>query len=324
MIKLRILSLYDKLQFNVLGPFYRNFGKKLYRFGLNMQGPLASDDRIVPSLRSVSFNKQIPSLQNADFVAPNSVVVGQVELGSHSSIWYGASLRGDLGTISIGNNTLLQDLTSVIPRIRNTNAKIGNNVVIAPNTLLESCIIEDNSFLGMGSTLSQGSKVESFGVVAAGAVIKENTTVPSNQIWAGNPARYLRDISPEEREALNEHHAELIQLAKIHAEECEKTFREVIDDLDKKDEEMLYEPEELALKEMIKLGFPIEPEDDEHLEQRVFHEPNRHGENEEFPERKILTLMNKIYLNFLNNSKCMEKIMKNMKRRKNISKKILI
>ena len=73
-------------------------------------------------------------------------------------------------------------MVSVVSRDKKSVAKIGNNVVVAPNSLLESCTIEDNSFIGMGSTVRQGAKIESHGVLAAGAVLKENSTIPSNQV----------------------------------------------------------------------------------------------------------------------------------------------
>ncbi len=77
---------------------------------------------------------------------------------------------------------MLQDLVSIIPKYSKTDTVIGNNVLVAPNSLLGACILEDNSFIGMGSSVQQGSKIKSFAVVAAGAVIPENTTVPSNQV----------------------------------------------------------------------------------------------------------------------------------------------
>lgn len=84
----------------------------------------------------------------------------------------------------------------------------------------------------MGATVRNNVTVQSFGVVAAGAVVEENTTIYSNQIWAGNPARYLRDITPDEKLVIQEFHEETIQLAKVHAEETEKSYREIIDDMD--------------------------------------------------------------------------------------------
>jgi len=106
--------------------------------------------------------------------------------------------------------------------------------------------------------------------VAAGAVVGENVKIPSNQVWAGSPATYLRDLTPEEREALSEHHQELLELCKIHAEETEKSARDVINDEDQREEETWYDAEDLALKQIKDLGFPMEYEDDDFIEHRVF------------------------------------------------------
>lgn len=91
-------------------------------------------------------------------------------------------MRGDLGSIIVGQNTLIQDLVNVIPKQAKTNTQIGNNVLVGPNSLLEACSLEDSCFIGMGSNVRQGSRVKSFGVVAAGAMLPENTIVPSNQV----------------------------------------------------------------------------------------------------------------------------------------------
>jgi len=235
-----------------------------------MQGSLTSDDRLVPSLRRRAIKNQLPALNNTDFIAPNSTIVGRVELGEHSSIWYGSVLRGDLNEIKIGKNTVVQDLVTFYPH-KDKIIKLGDNVLIAPNTVLESCTLENNSFVGMGACLRSGSKVESYGFVAAGAVIPENTTVPSYQVWAGNPAKYLRDLTNEEKEILDEHHQELQELAKVHSEETEKTMREVLNYYDQEAEEEMYEPEEYALQKMKELGFPMEFDDEDFIEQRIHH-----------------------------------------------------
>lgn len=109
-----------------------------------------------------------------------------MSIGNNSSVWYNSNLRGDIGSITVGQNSLLQDLVSVISKQPKTNTVIGNNVVVAPNVLLESCTLEDNSFIGMGGNVRQGAQVKSFAVVAAGAMIPENTTVPSNQVLKFN------------------------------------------------------------------------------------------------------------------------------------------
>jgi len=270
MFKLRFLDAYEKFLYHIWGPQVRNLGQGLNSLGLRLQGSLASDDRVVPSLRNKSYRNYKPSFNNVDFVAPNSSIIGRVNLGENTSVWYGSTLRGDQNEINVGRNTVIQDLVTLAPR-RQGGVKVGDNVYIGPNAVVESATIENNAFIGMGASVRAGSTVESFGVVAAGAVVPENTTVPSYQIWAGNPARYLRDLTNEEKEVLSEFHEEIQNLAKVHAEETEKSFRQVIDDLDREAEEAIYEPEEMALKKLQELGFPMEAEDEDYIENRVFY-----------------------------------------------------
>lgn len=269
MFKLRFLEVYEKFLYNFWGPSLRSLGQSFNGLGLMIQGPLASDDRVVPSLRQRSYNNITPQINRVNFVAPNSAVIGQVILGEHSSVWYGATLRGDINEINIGKNSVVQDLVTLSPRKQST-IKIGDNVYIGPNASLESCVIENNAFIGMGASVRNGATVQSYGIVAAGAVIPEGTTVPSYQIWAGNPARYLRDLTNEEKEVLDEFHDEVQSLAKIHNEETEKSFRQIVDDRDRIAEEEFWEPEEFALKKLQELGFPMEAEDENYVEQRVF------------------------------------------------------
>lgn len=268
MFKLRFLEVYERFLYNVGGPFLRSVGQGLNRFGLSVQGSLATDDRLVPSLRYKTVGGNSPQIDRVNFLAPNSAIIGQVILGEQSSVWYGATLRGDLNEINIGKNSVIQDLVTLSPRTKNS-LKVGDNVYIGPNASLESCTVENNAFIGMGASVHNGATVQSYGIVAAGSVIPEGTTVPSYQIWAGNPARYLRDLTNEEKEVLDEFHDEMQSLAKIHNEETEKSFRQIIDDRDQIAEEEHWEPEEFALKKLQELGFPMEEPDENYIEQRV-------------------------------------------------------
>eukprot|EP01017_Pseudomicrothorax_dubius_P014439 TRINITY_DN1685_c0_g1_i1.p1 TRINITY_DN1685_c0_g1~~TRINITY_DN1685_c0_g1_i1.p1 ORF type:complete len:348 (-),score=73.18 TRINITY_DN1685_c0_g1_i1:176-1219(-) len=270
MFKLRVYDLYEKFSRAVIGPSFRRWGISLVRTGIALQGPLASDDRLVPSLRNVSYNGASPQLNEAHFVAPNSVAVGRVRLGTNSSIWYGATLRGDVGPITLGRNVVVQDIVTMRARKKSSEIKVEDDVLIGPNSSIDSCEIQRNAYIGMGATVRQGARIEANAVVTAGAVIPENTVVPSNQIWGGNPAKYLRNLTNEEREILAEHHQELVQLSVIHSEETEKTFRQVIDDEDQEAREEEYNAEELALLKIKQLGFPVEYDDQDFIEQRVW------------------------------------------------------
>lgn len=170
----------------------------------------------------------------ADWVAPNATVVGDVSLGQGASLWHGVTVRGDTAAVEIGKNSIIQDRCQVGSQTRKAGDKvtIGDNVYVGANATLDACTLESFSYIGMGATVGRGSTVESFAVVASGAVVPEGATVPSGQIWAGSPARYLRDLTQEEKHLISEYHLEMQQLSQIYCEETEKTFREQVDHRD--------------------------------------------------------------------------------------------
>ena len=194
----------------------------------------------VPTSPRCKFRQALDILLNlfaliqGDWVAPNATVIGDVSLAEGSSLWHSTIVRGDTAQVSIGKNTAIQDLTRIGSNASKAGDKvtIGENVYVGANASLDACTLDDNSFVGMGATISRGARVESFAVVSAGAVVQEGVTIPSGQIFAGAPAKYLRDLTQEEKHLMTEHKQELQQLSQVYAEETEKTFREVIDSED--------------------------------------------------------------------------------------------
>ena len=229
--------LYYRLENSLTGlaPKLRAAGQSLFRAGMANQGAMGHEDTRVPSLRCVPISAaKFPKLLDADWIAPNATVVGDVRLGEGASLWHGTIVRGDTAAIKIGKNSTVQDLTRIASdaAVAGDEVTIGENVYVGANASLDACTLEDNSFVGMGSSVRRGARVESFAVVSAGAVIEEGVTVPSGQIWAGAPATYLRDLTQEEKHLMAEHKLEMQQLSQIYADETEKTFREIVDGFD--------------------------------------------------------------------------------------------
>ena len=150
-----------------------------------------------------------PIIDPSAFIAQNAIIAGDVVIGKNSGIWYGCVIRGDVAKIRIGDNTNIQD-NSVIHVTRANHAQnktgdaggptiIGNGVTIGHGAIIHACIIEDNAFIGMGSIIMDLAKVEEFGMLAAGAVLTPGKVVKKGQIWAGNPAKYFRDLTEAER-----------------------------------------------------------------------------------------------------------------------------
>jgi carbonic anhydrase/acetyltransferase-like protein (isoleucine patch superfamily) len=174
-------ALYYKLENATVGlaPKIRKMGRDMFNKGMEMQGPMAHKDTLVPSLRCVPIsNSKYPKSLDADWVAPNAVLIGDIEMGEGSSVWHGVTLRGDQSSIKIGKNSLIQDNSRIASK-DGVDVVIGDNVYVGANAKIDGCELESFSYVGMGATVGKGSVVESFAVVAAGAQVPENTTVPS-------------------------------------------------------------------------------------------------------------------------------------------------
>ena len=131
------------------------------------------------------------------FLAENATVVGDVVMGDQCSIWFNAVVRGDVNSIRMGNKVNVQDGAVIHCTYEKTKAIIGNNVSIGHNALVHGCTIHDNVLIGMGAIVMDNCEVGSNTIIAAGAVVLENTKVESGCIYAGVPARKVKDISQE-------------------------------------------------------------------------------------------------------------------------------
>lgn len=217
-----------------LGNLLRETGVALDRAGLRLQGDLAFKEELSRHRRLMNLYDKKPSLGLDTFVAPSASVIGAVTLGKRSSVWYSAVLRGDVNAIIIGENSNIQDRTVVhtssVSEGRHTApTKIGNNVTVAHGCILHSVNVHDDAFIGMGSHLMDNVVVESKAVVGASSVVAEGTVVKSGQLWAGNPAKYVRALTSEEIELISARAERYHELAMEHAEEVDKPWK-VLDD----------------------------------------------------------------------------------------------
>ena len=133
------------------------------------------------------------------WVAESASVIGRVRLKTDASVWFGCVLRGDIAPIRVGAYANIQDGTVVhVSGVRPEGTRIGAHVTIGHMALIHACTLEDSSFVGMKACVMDGAVVESGAWVAAGAVVTPGKRVPKGQLWAGTPARYLRDVTPDE------------------------------------------------------------------------------------------------------------------------------
>lgn len=141
----------------------------------------------------------MPTIHPTAFIAPGAVVIGDVVVGAYSNIWFCCVVRGDVNSIRIGERTNIQD-GSVVHVTRKTGpTHIGSGVTIGHSALLHACLLQDGCFIGMHATLMDDALVESGAMVAAGALVTPGKKILAGQVWAGNPARYFRDLRDEER-----------------------------------------------------------------------------------------------------------------------------
>ncbi|MBL0145053.1 MAG: gamma carbonic anhydrase family protein [Chitinophagaceae bacterium] len=131
------------------------------------------------------------------FLAPNATVVGNVVMGDDCSVWFNAVLRGDVNFIRLGNKVNVQDGAIIHCTYEKFGTTIGNNVSIGHNAIVHGCVIDNNVLIGMGAIVMDNVRIGSNSIIAAGAVVLENTVVEPGTIYAGVPAKKVKDISQE-------------------------------------------------------------------------------------------------------------------------------
>ena len=155
------------------------------------------------------YRKILPTIDSSAFVASNAIITGDTIIGKNSSIWFGCVVRGDVERVRIGDNTNIQDNTVIhVTRANHIANKtgdegsptlIGSNVTIGHSAIIHACTIKDNTFIGMGAIVMDMACVEEYAMLAAGAVLTPKKVVKSGQLWAGNPAKYFRDLTDIEK-----------------------------------------------------------------------------------------------------------------------------
>ncbi len=142
-------------------------------------------------------NGKSPKIGKDCFIAENATIVGDVTVGSQCSVWFNAVLRGDVHYIKIGNKVNIQDGAVIHCTYKKAPTVIGNKVSIGHNAIVHGCTIKDNVLIGMGAIVMDDCIIESNTIIAAGAVVTKGTHVLSGTIYAGTPAKKIKDLSPE-------------------------------------------------------------------------------------------------------------------------------
>ncbi len=138
-----------------------------------------------------------PKMGNDCFLAENSTIVGDVIMGDQCSVWFNAVIRGDVNSIRMGNKVNVQDGAVIHCTYEKTKVNLGNNVSIGHNALVHGCTVEDNVLIGMGAIVMDNCYIESNCIIAAGAVLLEGTRAEGGSIYAGVPAKKVKNLSKE-------------------------------------------------------------------------------------------------------------------------------
>jgi gamma-carbonic anhydrase len=164
------------------------------------------------------FNGIYPKIADDAFIADDAVIIGDVEIGSKASIWYGTVVRGDVNYIRIGAGTNIQDNSTIHVSRFDGPTIIGAGVTVGHKALLHACTIHDHTFIGMGSILLDNSIVEEHGMLAAGAMLTPGKVIKSDEMWAGSPAKLFRAMKQEEIDYIYTSEKNYIELAMQHKE----------------------------------------------------------------------------------------------------------
>ena len=170
----------------------------------------------------IGFEGREPLIHPSAFVAPGARLIGDIEIGAEASIWYNCVLRGDVNRIRIGARTNIQDgsvihVDSPKPGDEDGHATIiGEEVLIGHLAMVHGCVLEDRAFVGLGAIVMDGCRIEREGMLAAGAMLTPGKTIPARQLWAGRPAKFLRELGDAELAGMFAGVEHYVELARRH------------------------------------------------------------------------------------------------------------
>jgi len=144
-----------------------------------------------------------PKIEEDCFLAENATIVGDVIMGKGCSIWFNAVLRGDVNSIRIGNHVNIQDGSVLHTLYEKSTVEIGDYVSVGHNVTIHGAKIDNYALIGMGATILDYAEVGEGAIVAAGALVLSNTKIPPYTLWAGVPAKYVKDVEPEKTNEMN-------------------------------------------------------------------------------------------------------------------------
>jgi carbonic anhydrase/acetyltransferase-like protein (isoleucine patch superfamily) len=162
------------------------------------------------------YNGIVPKVDPSAFIAPGAFVIGDVEIGPESSIWYNCVVRGDEEPIRIGARSNIQDGTIIHTTSGLADTWIGDDVLIGHGSIIHGCRLENGAFVGMGSTLLDHSVIESEAMLAAGSLLTSGKRIECGQLWGGRPAKFMRPLKEKDFSDMSASVRLYLELASAH------------------------------------------------------------------------------------------------------------
>lgn len=168
-------------------------------------------------MKTYSYKDKLPLIDDSCFVAEGARIIGAVVLSENVSVWFNTVIRGDSAEIVIGANSNIQD-NCTVHTDKGLPCIIGKNVTVGHNAVVHACTLEDSCLIGMGATVLSGAVIGENSIVAAGAVVAERRVVPAGVLYAGVPAKFIRNLTLEEQCALKKSADNYLHYAKEYKE----------------------------------------------------------------------------------------------------------
>jgi gamma-carbonic anhydrase len=175
-----------------------------------------------PDVSIITINGKAPQIDDSAFIAPGCRIIGDVTIGPEASIWYNCVIRAEVNRVVIGARSNIQDGSVVhcdgpMPGVPDGYPTlIGNDVLVGHNVMLHGCVLHDRAFVGLSATVMNGAVIEGDAMLAAGAMLTQGKRVESRQLWAGSPARFVRDLDDAAVMGMRIGVAHYVENAKVH------------------------------------------------------------------------------------------------------------
>jgi gamma-carbonic anhydrase len=167
-------------------------------------------------MTQITYQSHKPIIDDTVFVAQGAIIIGNTHISEHSNIWYNCVLRGDVNEIRIGKRTNIQDLTLIHVATFGQGCYVGDDVTIGHSVILHACTVGNQAFVGMQSCVLDGAIIEDGAMLGAASLLTPNKRIPSGELWAGSPAKFMRKLTDDDYKMLAWSSNHYVQLGKNH------------------------------------------------------------------------------------------------------------